>query len=88
MIFNIVLLIKLFVIIITLIFLPLGYFFLRVFWFSLTIQSMFECRIVNFYVLFYLYKIILIFLFLNIWLFLAVTNLLLLITLINLGIVY
>ena len=88
MLFNIILLTKLLIIIVTLIFLPLGYFFLRIFWFSLTVPQIFECRMVNFYALFYLYKIVMIFFILNICLFLALTNLLLVITLINLGIIY
>ena len=88
MMFNIILLTKLLIITVTLIFLPVGYFFLRLFWFSLTVPQIFECRMVNFYVLFYLYKILMVFFILNVWLFLAVTNLLLVIALINLGIIY
>lgn len=88
MMFNIILLTKLLIIIVTLVFLPTGYLFLRIYWFTLTIPKIFECRVVNFYILFYLCKVLLIFFILNICLFLALIDLLLLITLINLGIVY
>jgi hypothetical protein len=88
MMFNIILLTKLLIIVVTLIFLPAGYFFLRIYWFSLTIPEILEFRVINFYILFYIYKILLVFFILNIWLFLAVSDLLLLVTLINLGIVY
>ena len=88
MMFNIILLTKLLIIFVSLICLPATYLFLRVYWFSLTMPKIFECRVVNFYILFYLYKVLLIFFILNIWLFLALIDLFLLIKLINLGIVY
>jgi hypothetical protein len=88
MMFNIILLTKLLIIIVSLICLPTMYIFLRVYWFSLTMSNILEWRVINFYLLFYVCKILLIFFVLNILLFLAFIDLFLLVKLINLGIVY
>lgn len=88
MMFNVILLTKLLIIVVCLIILPTKYLFLRSYWFTSTMPSLLKCRVVNFYILFYIYKIWFIFFILYILLFLTFVELFVLVALINLGVVY